>query len=94
MSVVGRMQFVGKKTALKRVQGKPCAICGAPSSCAVRDNGVAPACLDHGLMAQGLGYMVEFPDNDAVSARKVSVDVKQVKSEKDCQNYNHTNKGD
>ncbi len=32
--------------------------------------------------------------NDAVSARKVSVDVKQVKSEKDCQNYNHTNKGD
>ena len=62
MSVVGRMQFVDKKTALKRVQGKPCAICGAPSSCAVRDNGVAPACLDHGLMAQGLGYLVVFPE--------------------------------
>ena len=62
MSVVGRMQFVDEKTALKRVQGKPCAICGAPSSCAVRDNGVVPACLDHGLMAQGLGYIVAFPD--------------------------------
>ena len=62
MSVVGRMQFVDKKTALRRVQGKPCAICGAPSSCAVRDNGVAPACLDHGLMAQDLGYLVAFPE--------------------------------
>ena len=62
MSRVGRMQFVARETALKRVQGKPCAICGAPSSCAVRDNGVVPACLDHGLMAQGLGYMVAFPD--------------------------------
>ena len=62
MSVVGRMQFVDKKTALRRVQGKPCGIWGAPSSCAVRDNGVAPACLDHGLMAQELGYLVAFPE--------------------------------
>ena len=62
MSVVGMMRFVDKKKALKRVQGKPCAICGAPSTCAVRDYGVAPACLDHGLMAQGLGYLVAFPE--------------------------------
>lgn len=62
MSKVGRMQWVSKQQALKLVQGKPCAICGAPSTCAVRDYGNAPACLDHGLMAQGLGYLVAFPD--------------------------------
>lgn len=62
MSRVGRMQWITRAEALKLIHGKPCAICGAPSSCAVRDNGVVPACLDHGLMAQGLGYLVAFPD--------------------------------
>jgi hypothetical protein len=62
MSKSGRMQFVNKQRALKMVHGKPCAICGVPASCAVRDNGIQPACLDHGLMAQGLGYLVAFPE--------------------------------
>jgi len=62
MSKAGRMQWVSKNKALKLVQGKPCAICGQPASCAVRDWGVAPACIDHGLMAQNQGYLVAFPD--------------------------------
>lgn len=62
MSKVGRMQWVGKHEALKMVQGKPCGICGAPASCAVRDWGVKPVCEDHAALAQNQGYLVEFPD--------------------------------
>ena len=59
---VGAMQIKSDRTALKMVKNQPCRICGQPSSCAVRDNGVQPACLDHGLMAQKLGYIVTFPE--------------------------------
>ncbi len=68
MSKAGRIQWVSKNQALKLVHGKPCAICGAPATCAVREIGdgqyivIVPACDDHGLMAQGLGYLVAFPD--------------------------------
>ncbi len=62
MSNVGRMQWVSKQQALKLVQGKPCAICGAPASCAVRDWGVKPVCVDHAALAQNQGYLVAFPD--------------------------------
>jgi len=59
---IQRMQIKSNKTALEIVKNKPCRICGQPSSCAVRDNGIQPACLDHGLMAQKLGYIVTFPE--------------------------------
>lgn len=68
MSKVGRMQWTSKRDALKFVQGKPCVICGAPATCAVREIGdgqyivIVPACDDHGLMAQSRGYLVAFPD--------------------------------
>lgn len=58
----GRMQIKSDKSALKMVKNKPCKICGNPSSCAVRDNGIMPACLDHGIMAQRIGYIVTFPE--------------------------------
>ena len=69
---IGRMQIISKKKALKMVYGKPCAICGQPSSCAVRDSGVQPACLDHGITAQKLGYIVAFPE--PIYERKVGDD--------------------
>jgi hypothetical protein len=59
--IIQRMQIKSNKAALEIVKNKPCRICGQPSSCAVRDNGIQPACLDHGLMAQKLGYIVTFP---------------------------------
>lgn len=58
----GRTQFVSPKKALSLVRNKPCRICGEPSSCAVRDYGIAPACITHGLMAQRMGYIVTFPE--------------------------------
>lgn len=58
----GRTQFMSPKKALSLVRNKPCMICGEPSCCAVRDNGIAPACMTHGLMAQKLGYIVTFPE--------------------------------
>ena len=62
MTSVGRMQWVSKQQVLKRVQGKPCVICGKPSTCAVRDWGVKPVCEDHAALAQNQGYLVAFPD--------------------------------
>ena len=62
MSQMCRTQIICKNKALKLVYGKPCRICGQPSCCAVRDNGIAPACMTHGIMAQKLGYIVAFPD--------------------------------
>lgn len=59
---IARMQWISEKKALELVQNKPCRICGAPSSCAVRDRGVAPVCMEHGLIAQKLGYIVTFPE--------------------------------
>ena len=59
---ISRMQIKSDKKALELVKNKPCRICGQPSSCAVRDNGIQPACLDHGITAQKLGYIVTFPD--------------------------------
>jgi len=58
----GRSQFMSKKKALWLVYNKPCAICGEPSSCAVLDYGISPACITHGLMAQKMGYIVAFPE--------------------------------
>jgi hypothetical protein len=59
---IRNMQWMSEKQALRLVYNKPCRICGQPSCCAVRDNGVAPACMTHGIMAQKLGYIVAFPD--------------------------------
>ena len=60
--MIRNMQWMSEKKALSYVNGKPCRICGAPSCCAVRDNGVAPACMTHGAMAKKLGYIVAFPE--------------------------------
>lgn len=62
MSKIGRMQWMSKRDVLKFVQGKPCVICGAPATCAVRDWGVKPVCLDHAALAQNQGYLVAFPE--------------------------------
>jgi len=59
MSKIGRMQWVSKHEALKLVQGKPCVICGAPATCAVRDWGVKPVCLDHAVHALDQGRAIE-----------------------------------
>ena len=56
------MQWISEKRASAIVYNKPCLICGQPSCCAVRDYGVAPACMTHGLVAQRLGYIVAFPE--------------------------------
>ena len=60
--MIANMQIKSNKKALAIVKNQPCRICGQPSSCAVRDNGIQPACLDHGVMAQKLGYIVTFPE--------------------------------
>lgn len=60
---IRNMQWVSHKKALAYVNGKPCRICGQPSCCAVRDNGVGPACMTHGKMAEKLGYIVAFPSS-------------------------------
>lgn len=47
---------------LSLLKGKPCLICGQPSSCAVVDGTcLFPACMTHGFMAQKLSYLVYFP---------------------------------
>ncbi len=60
--MINSRYLADKKKALYRAKGKPCVICGAPSSCAVLDWGNQPVCIDHGFVAQKLGYIVAFPD--------------------------------
>lgn len=65
----GKMQWVSEKKALQMVLNKPCRICGEPSCCAVRDYGIAPACMKHGKEAQKLGYIVAFPEENPMKIR-------------------------
>lgn len=50
-----------KNRILKIVTGKPCNMCGQPSSCAIFTGVSIPLCIDHGLQAQRLGEDVVFP---------------------------------
>ena len=62
MNSIRNIQWMSAKKALALVYNKPCSICGAPSCCAVRDDGITPACMTHGIMAKNLGYTVAFPE--------------------------------
>ncbi|MEN6481299.1 MAG: hypothetical protein ABFD29_03885 [Anaerolineaceae bacterium] len=58
--------FIDRARALSYVQGKPCFVCGQPSSCVVDGE---PSCLEHAIQAQKNGRLVAFPPRKAWNFR-------------------------
>jgi hypothetical protein len=72
MSVGHGFRKVIQPFTLRKIQGRPCAICGEAATCAILSwNKVGAACETHGKRAKDLGFEVLFPGDGTLTVKRV-----------------------